>query len=180
MAFYSSLLYLKEFRCVTETAGEAGNDSPYFMVIVGNQSQEFFTDVVRVRMPAWDGAAYSGKLFTPNLWVHNHVDTNSVVLVALVEEDDGPDVGGSNLSILQLLMKAKFNSYRDWNLTLAQRASLMTNHFRTYITDILGNDDYIQTKHLPISAAVGDLPLLNFYGDGGHYRVRFTMVDTQG
>lgn len=70
MAYFSSLLYLKEFRCVEET-DEVGNDSPYFVVFVGNKSGQPFSDVVRVRDPDWDGAASTGKLFQPNLWVHN-------------------------------------------------------------------------------------------------------------
>ena len=56
------------------------------MVFVGNKAGQPSSDVVRVRDPAWDGAAHSGKLFQPNMWVHNQVDTNSVVLVALLEE----------------------------------------------------------------------------------------------
>ena len=179
VAFYSSLLYLKEFRCVVETE-EWGDDSPYFVIFVGNLSQGLFTDVVRLRMPAWDNSAHSGKLFTPNLWAHNHVDTHSVVLVALVEEDDDADIGTDQLATLKLLMNARFSHYSSWNLTLPQRASLMAEHFKTYLKDLLNSDEYIQTRHLPISANVGDLPLLNFFGDGGHYRVRFKMVDTQG
>jgi hypothetical protein len=43
---------------------------------------------------------------------------------------------------------------------------------------MLSNDEFIQARHLPIDTPEGDLPLLNFYGDGGHYRVRFKMVST--
>jgi len=179
VAFYSSLLDLKEFRCVVETS-EEGDDSPYFVVFVGNLSQGLFTDVVTLRVPGWDNSAHSGKLFTPNLWAHNHVDTNSLVLVTLVEEDHDADIGSAQLTTLKLLMHARFSHYSSWNLTLPQRASLMAGHQRSYINDLLDNDEYIQTRHLPISTNVGDLPLLNFFGDDGHYRVRFKMVNTQG
>ncbi len=178
MAYYPSLLYLKEFRCVVET-DEGGNDSPYFLVFVGNRSQENHTDVVRLRMPAWDGEAYSGKLFSPNLWAHNHVDGNTAVVVALLEEDWDPDIGDVGLTVLRTLMKAKWNAYKDWNLTTAQRATLMAGHLAAYTKDLLSNDEFIQAKTLAITTGSGDLPLLDFYGDGGHYRVRFKMVNTQ-
>jgi hypothetical protein len=180
MSFFPSLLYLKELRCVKETEGEWGNDSPYFVVFVGNLAGNPSSDVVRKRDPAWDGQAYSGKLFTPNLLVHTQVGTNSVVVVAMVEEDDNADIGTAQLTTLKMLMQAKFQYYSSWNLTLAQRASLMSGHLSTYVKDLLGNDDFIQSRHLPIASEVGDLPLLDFYGDGGHYRVRFNMVSTSG
>lgn len=179
MAYYPSLLYLKEFRCVVETEGEGGNDSPYFIIFVGNLAQENFTDVVRLRMEEWDEEAYSGKLFTPNLWAHNHVDGNTAVAVVLLEEDWDPDIGSNGLVLLRTILKAKWNSYKDWNLTTAQRATLMAGHLATYTKDLLGNDEFIQARTLPITTASGDLPLLNFYGDGAHYRVRFKMVNTQ-
>ena len=178
MAYFSSLLYLKEFRCVEET-DEVGNDSPYFVVFVGNKSGQPFSDVVRVRDPDWDGAASTGKLFQPNLWVHNQVDTNSIVLVALIEEDYDADINASKIATLKLLMQTRFNVYASWNLSNDQLAYLARSDFAGYLQDLLVNDEYIQTKRLSISANVGDLPLLNFAGDGGAYRVRFKMVSTQ-
>lgn len=178
MTYYTSLLYLKEFRCVEET-DEGGNDSPYFVVFVANKGGQIFSDVVRVRDPDWDGAAYSGKLFQPNLWVHNHVDTNSIVLVALIEEDFDPDIGDSKIALLKTLMHIRFSTYAGWNLTNDQLAYLARSDFAGYLQDLLVNDEYIQTKRLSVSTNVGDLPLLNFAGDGGSYRVRFKMVNTQ-
>lgn len=178
MAYFPSLLYLKEFRCVKESEGEMGNDSPYFVVFVGNLAGNPSSDVVRKRDPDWDEKAYSGKLFTPNLLVHTQVGLNSVVVVAMVEEDDNADIGTVQLATLKVLMQSKWQYYSSWTLTPAQRAVLMRGHLASYIQDLLGNDDYIQALHLPIASEVGDLPLLNFYGDGAHYRVRFHMVGT--
>ncbi len=178
MAFYPSLLYLKEFRCVTDT-DESYDDSPYFLVFIGNRSQENFTDVVRLRLSEWDNNAHDGKLFTPNLWAHNHVDSNTVVVVALVEEDFDPDFSDNVSILLKSIMKIYWESYKDWNLTTAQRASLMVTHFSATIKGMLANDEFIQARHLSINTSEGDLPLLNFYGEGGHYRVRFKMVNTQ-
>lgn len=179
MAYYPSLLYLKEFRCVEET-DELGNDSPYFVVFVGNKAGQPSSDVVRVRDPAWDGAAHSGKLFQPNMWVHNQVDTNSVVLVALLEEDYAPDINAGKIEVLKLLMQAKWAIYGGWNLSNSQLAYLARSDLANYLQGLLANDEYIQTKHLTISTSVGNLPLLTFGGDGGFYRVRFHMVSTQG
>lgn len=178
MAYYSSLLYLKEFRCVEET-DEVGNDSPYFVVFIGNKGGAPSSDVVRLRDPDWDGAAHSGKLFQPNLWVHNQVDTNSIVLVALIEEDYAADINASRIAVLKVLMQSKWSIYGSWNLSNAQLAYLARNDFASYLQDLLVNDEYIQTKSLSISTNVGDLPLLTFAGDGGFYRVRFKMVATQ-
>lgn len=178
MAHFSSLLYLKEFRCVEET-DELGNDSPYFVVFVGNNSGQPSSDVVRVRDPAWDGAAKSGKLFQPNMWVHNQVDTNSIVVVALVEEDYDPDITDGKIAVLKLLMQTRFNLYAGWGLTKQQLAYQMRHEFADYLPDLLVNDEYTQSKSLNVNTGVGDLPLLTFSGDGGFYRVRFKMVSTQ-
>lgn len=173
----TSLLYLKEFRCVVET-DEGGNDSPYFLVFVGNRHGPPKSDTLLVRMPAWDGEAYSGKLFTPNLWVSDQVDTDSLVLVALMEEDWDPDIAGSTLATLKAMMQARWAIYGSWTITADQRAYLARSDFNGYIEDLRANDEFIQSRRLNISTEVGDLPLLNFYGDGGHYRVRFYMKST--
>ena len=175
----TSLLYLKEFRCVKET-DEEGNDSPYFIVFVGNRNHPKSMSIERKRLEAWDTKAYSGKLFTPNLYISNDVVTNSVVLVGLIEEDWDPDIGGT--ALLHAMLLPHWNNYTSaaWsNLSISQLAALMRDKMATVLKACMANDEYIQTRHLPISVEVGDLPLLNFYGDEGHYRVRFEMKSTQ-
>ena len=39
-------LVLKEFRCVIET-DEVGDDSPYFVIVIGNSGSPKFSDVHR-------------------------------------------------------------------------------------------------------------------------------------
>lgn len=174
-----SLLYLKEFRCVAET-DEGGNDSPYFLVFIGNRHHPKSMSVQRVRMPEWDEKAFTGKLFQPHLYISNAVRTDTVVLVTMLEEDWDPDFEGATL--LQALMLAHWTVYTgpDWsNLTVNQLAAIMRDRMATLVRDMLANDEYLKTLQLPISVSVGELPLLKFAGDLGRYNVRFEMKSTQ-
>jgi hypothetical protein len=175
----NSLLYLKEFRCVTPTEGSG--DSPYFIVFTGNRTNPPRFEVKTLRSEDWDGDTGPNDYFKVQTLVGTDCTTSSVVLVAMVEEDDGPDFTGGGGILIQTMLKAWWLKYggSGWsNLSNEQVASLMADKFGQIVRSGLGNDDYMGVKHLKVTQAVGDLPLLTFNSDGGQYRVRFNMVST--
>lgn len=171
-------LYLKEFRCVETTSGP-GDDSPYFLIFIGNSGTPRYTRVVKIRKEAWDNTIESGELKQPDELVNDHVSPggSSIVVVALMEEDDNADFSGSTLTQLRNRMK---NFYDDiWENSISGQIQssgpLFTSEFRIALEDFKGNDDILGVKLLNVNTGSGGLPLLNFTGDGGRYRVRFRM-----
>ncbi|MES2070130.1 MAG: hypothetical protein V4488_07270 [Pseudomonadota bacterium] len=169
-------LILKEFRCVEET-DEAGADSPYFVVFVGHPGKPESADVKMIRKGEWDNEVSTGDLLVANVPVASGVDTNTLVLVALMEEDVNPDIAGTELSNVRNWMKAVFQAFGSINgASAAQLSPLVMPEFIKALNANLTNDDVVGISRLSITTASGLLPLINFFGDGGQYKVRFNMA----
>src|SRR5687768_3632484 len=92
-------LVFSQFRCLEET-NEIGSDSPYFLVFSASGSNPDLNHTVLVRQPHWDDEVDSGEAFSPNTAVAT-VNSNSLVLAAVVEEDDGPDLSSSDVNSIR-------------------------------------------------------------------------------
>lgn len=167
-------LRLKEFRCVEES-DEVGSDSPYFVVFVGDPSEPgSAAKLVVVRRESWDNETDSGELKSPNAVVSKDVGVGDLLLCALMEEDDNRDIAGDAFDRVESWMRTVFDAYRaSGSASAKQMAEHLKPEFRRALNNARYNDEILGVVHVPVSTANGPLPLRNFYGDGGHYRVRF-------
>lgn len=171
-------LHLKEFRCVEET-DEAGDDSPYFLIFIGNSGSPKFSVVELVRRPEWDDAVSKGQLKQPDALVNSFVGAGkSVVIVALMEEDGSTDFAGATLQSLRSRM---FSAYQDiWSKRAGNQiqgdAGLLRAEFIAALQALKGNDDRVGVEILNVNTNAGFLPLLNINGQGGRYSVRFRIA----
>jgi hypothetical protein len=174
-------LVLKEFRCVEES-NEGGSDSPYFLVFVGDPGS---SKLFMLRDGDWDEEVDSGDLihvFQP----FAAVNKNSVVLVALLEEDWDPDyqtgTGAPHVpSSVKNFTKLRTAAQTAWQGLVAAGTynasalrTAMMFPFTGLVAQRLENDELLGVQSLRVSTLAGDLPLLTFHGDGGEYRVRFS------
>ncbi|HYP40517.1 MAG TPA: hypothetical protein VEX13_09165 [Chloroflexia bacterium] len=168
-------LKLKSFRCIEET-DETGSDSPYFVIFVGRPGATPSSDVVTIREVQWDNEVDTGDFSTTNSTVAGNVGTNAVVLVALMEEDDGPNVIGSGmLAHIKQVMNVWFNPLAASNLTPQQIAFQILPTFRMMLDVFNGNDEIVSVKSLRVTTLSGNLAPLSLNGDGGRYQVQFSM-----
>jgi hypothetical protein len=169
-------LILKEFRCVEET-DEVGSDSPYFVIFVGQRGNAPISDVKTIRKDSWDNNIGSGDFRAPNITVAAGVDTSTLVIVALMEEDANPDITGGDLANVQNWMKSVFQAFGSVGGTsLTQLAAQVKPEFIKALNANITNDEIVNVQRLTITTLSGSLPLVHFFGDGGHYRVRFRMT----
>ena len=170
-------LTLKEFRCVEET-DEVGSDSPYFLVFQGDPTRPGSeADLHRVRRDSWDNEISSGSFRRPNAVVTKDIGSNHLVLCALMEEDNDPDIGGAAFAGVENWMRTVFDAYRaSGTRSAADMAGDLIPEFRRAIKAYRSNDELVNILRVRLNAdGSGQLPLLNYYGDCGHYRVRFTL-----
>jgi hypothetical protein len=170
-------LVLKEFRAVEET-DEVGSDSPYFLIFRGRPNNPTASTVDIVRFGSWDNEIDSGDFRTVNFAVGTGVDAGTVVLVALMEEDVDPNFTSSNQAMKNVRgwMKTALQAWGANGATVDQVASSLTPEFAKAINANRGNDDIVSIQQLKITTLSGQLGLLHMKGDGGYYRVRFTMA----
>src|SRR5262245_54761153 len=85
-------LRLTQIKCHEET-DEVGWDSPYFVVFVGrgHGSGKLSSDLKFLKKWNWDNEFESGTKQTFEMSVATGVEGNSLVLIAMLEEDDNPD-----------------------------------------------------------------------------------------
>jgi len=168
-------LVLQDFTCIEET-DEAGWDSPYFVIFVGHPGSSALSDVRTVRKESWDNNIGSGSVRIPNLTVASGVNSNTLVLVALIEEDVNPDITGSSLAHVQRWMNAVFGAFGQiGGISLNQLELLVGPEFERALNANIANDDIVAVHRLGIGKASGVLPQMHFWGAGGHYAVRFRM-----
>jgi hypothetical protein len=99
------------------------------------------------------------------------VDKNTLVLVALMEEDVDPDIVGNDLDSVRTWMKPKFDTWGAMqNVTMDKLASEISTDFRKALNTYRTNDKLVDIERLKITALAGDLPLLEMQGDGGYYK----------
>jgi murein DD-endopeptidase MepM/ murein hydrolase activator NlpD len=168
-------LFLKEFRCVEETDMEPGGESPYFVVFLGKRiGNTVQSRLVRIRKQIWDTQVDAGELWRADEEVIEQVDKETFVLVALMEEDFDADIAGDTVSYLRSEMRKAFKDVAsDASLSFDDLEIRMKPLFLGAIGRSTTNDECLGVKRLDITTHDGELPLLNYAGDGSNYRVRF-------
>lgn len=175
-------LLLQRVHCVRDT-DESGGESPYFLVTVGQRGATPKLFMTRVRIPEWDNAFHNDTRLATNTLVASRelagcpdLNTNTLVLVTMLEEDDNADIDGGTVSFLRTVMSTHWLVYggSTWaSASLQNVGEIMGIRLRAMVEGVLGNDDYMGTRRLQLSTVEGDLGLLSFSGDDGLYRVRF-------
>jgi len=171
-------LILEEFHCIVET-DEAGWDSPYFIVFVGQRTGNIPTcDVYTIRQDSWDNDIGSGDSRKVNFTIPTEVDTDTLVFVALMEEDDNADITGRDLANVRDWMKAMFQAFGSVNgLPFNQLGSKMYKEFNNAIAANITDDDCVAVQRVIIPDSLGPIRAVNFWGVGGRYWVRFRLVE---
>jgi len=171
-------LILKAFRCLKQN-DNFFSDSPYFVILIANSGTPAFFDVKRLRDPKWDNNFEASTRVDPNMTVSSSVGTNSLVLVALMEEEDNPDIGGTAINDIKAQVKPLYDAF--WASGAASADDLEAHLAFPFMNAVFkkrGNDDVIQIPRLKITKSAGDLPLLDMKSksESGEYRVRFAMA----
>ena len=172
-------LVLKEFRCVEDT-DESGAESPYFLVYIAALDKNE-TVLKMIRQGNWHNEVDKGELWTVNATVSNGFNFNpntTLVLSALIEEDDNVDVSNFEKdNIIKPLLDARLRDVKKSgaNIITDGIASGFINTFNSGLVLSLSNDDKMGVKRLKTTGTTGNQPLLNYFADTGHYRVRFTI-----
>lgn len=172
-------LILKEFRCVEDT-DESGAESPYFLVFVGDL-ETGKTELKMIRQGNWHNEVDKGELWTVNATVVSGFNFNpnpTLILVALIEEDENLDISNFERdNIIKPLLAAKFKSFKDSGATIVTSgiSSGVKSTFNAALGLTLANDDNMGVIRLKPNGHSGDQPLLNYFADTGHYRVRFII-----
>ncbi len=176
-----SKLILKEFRCVEDT-DESGSESPYFLVFIGDL-ETGKTDVKRIKQGNWDDEVDKGELWVINApvpFAHNFsFKTNpTLILVALIEEDVDVDISETEVNnFFKPLLDNSFQSFKKSGSSIVTNgiSSSVAGDFNLLLGLKLGNDDNMGVKRLKPTGQAGNQPLLNYFADTGHYRVRFVI-----
>jgi len=169
-------LFLKEFRCVEET-DEVGDDSPYFVIFVGNAGSPKHCEVKVIRRSEWDNDISSSSFRSVNQKISDGVGSSTVVLVGLMEEDNDPDITGEQLTKVRNWMTTLYDAYWVSGASSAsQLADKLRPEFYRALNNYRSNDEIVGVVHQPISSTTGLQPLRHIYGDGGYYRVRLSTA----
>ena len=188
-------LVLKGFQC-REESDEIDNDSPYFVIFEVKTNNLLTRNqlVAVIRRRADDNTVSTGSPFrrldaTVPL---GEINERSVVLVALLEDDDNPDIGLLTVDEAGSVAKVAESAFAQQTVQEAMRFVLLAfaasgvhsvmqlaeglkPAFASAINSAVINDDLLGVAHLPIPDRLGELPLLTFRGDGSHYEVRFVL-----
>ena len=175
-----SQLILKEFRCVDDT-NESGAESPYFIVFVGDLTTGD-NDTQLVRQGNWHNEVDKGELWVVNAPVVSGFSFKAgptVVLVALIEEDENVDISKAEVNaIVKPIMDSQFESIKKAGTTTVTSAiaGSLRSAFNNALSIFLNNDDNMGVIRLKVNGKTGLQPLLNYFADSGHYRVRFEVA----
>jgi hypothetical protein len=122
-----------------------------------------------------------GELWEVNVQIVNGFSLNpnpTLVLVALLEEDDNLDISNDAINTgLKTFLEGRFNGFRDSGSTVVTSAisNSLRDAFNNWLSLALSNDDNMGVKRLRLNGDSGLQPLLNYFADTGHYRVRFLV-----
>ena len=154
------------FWCDEETSEVAASDSPYFLVYVGDASQGK-SAVKRVRHASWDDNVDKGEPPRSATFTMPGINQFSLVLVALMEEDNDPD---ANLALkVQNWMDNLDGLLQPAIVTSSPVVTLMREEMKKAIENNWSNDDLVGVKRITSGQT------LHYFGEGGHYRVRFEV-----
>ena len=179
-----SKLILKRFACVTET-DEIGADSPYFLTFVGDITSGT-TSIKLTRQGNWHNEVDQGETWIVNEQVadgFNFVASKTVVLCAMVEEDEGMDIDSEEVGMIKLALTIRLKQFK------ATGSTTMTNLIRSNLlatmrgamgnmlnSSVGASDDLVAVSALKLNGNSGDQSIVTLVGDGGRYKVRYAVA----
>ena len=179
-----SKLILKRFACVTET-DEIGADSPYFLTFVGDITTGT-TSIKLTRQGNWHNEVDQGETWIVNEQVadgFNFVASKTVVLCAMVEEDEGIDINSDEVGMIKLVLTqrlAQFRATGSTTMTSLIRSNLLTMMHgamsNMLSTSVGASDDFVAVKALTLNGQTGEQSIVTLVGDGGKYKVRYAVA----
>ncbi|MCU7373076.1 hypothetical protein PEC18_20200 [Paucibacter sp. O1-1] len=169
-------LMVTQIKCLDDTS-EGGSDAPYLMVFMGHRNVPG-GKLIRVRDPDWDGAFLAGKTMNMRQIVNEAEAGGAFVFAWLLEEDFDPDLGSGG--VLQLMMQSVWNIYGGsaWaNLNSDQLRSIVRPKLTDLLKSTLSNDEYLGSHSfvVPLVTTETSLSPLSYSGDGGSYKITFTV-----
>jgi hypothetical protein len=181
-------LVVDALRCITET-DEAGSDDIYTVTFRSNTIKPFDSNIgVRGPGTLWTDFD-SGNVELTDVTIATY-RPDAVYVVMLVERDNDRDINGDEVlgawraqthavwvgEMFSLLGPSPGPASESQRAVAAQRiVSAMLGLASLYLDFPKGNDDVIDIPKR-IRIAPGQSVLEEFYGDGGHYRIRFKVV----
>lgn len=169
-------LMVTQIKCLDDTS-EGGSDAPYLMVFIGHRTVPG-GKLIRVRDPAWDGAFLAGKIVNTRQIVDEAEAGGAFVFAWLLEEDWDPDLASGGF--LQTLMQSIWTVYGGsaWaNLNSDQLRSIVRPKLTDLLKSTLSNDEYLGAHSFVVPLVTQETPLspLSYSGDGGSYKITFTV-----
>lgn len=169
-------LMLTQLKCVDDTS-EGGDDSPYVLVFMAHRNVPG-GKLHRLRDSDWDDNFNVGSVDNTRRIIDESEAGGAFVFAFMLEEDWDPDLGGGG--VLQLMMQSVWNVYGQsgWsNLTPAQLRSIVGPKLSSIVSASLSNDEYLGWHSFVVPTVTTETPLtpLNFSGDGGTYKLTFTV-----
>ena len=169
-------LMLTQLKCLDDT-DEGGDDSPYVILFMAHRNVPG-GKLIRVRDPAWDNNFVAGTTVNTKMIVDESEAGGAFVFAWLLEEDWDPDLGSGG--VLQLLMQSIWNVYGGsaWaNLTSDQLRTVVRPKLTAIVKSSLSNDEYLGAHSfvVPLVTTETALTPLSYSGDGGSYKITFTV-----
>jgi hypothetical protein len=180
-------LTLKEFRCVVDT-DESGDESPYFLTWVADLRLRE-TRLKFTRKAFWENKVSPGPWWPVNDVVVDDEDfdlspLHTLALAAMVEEDEGTDIKGTELEAIKGRMNDVFLNHVE--IAQAQDPgfiNVMRNTLRSQILeklssaigaddDLMEEDDHKAVRRIVLTGT-GNLALVTFKGGNGEYQARY-------
>lgn len=170
-------LMVTNITCVDDTS-EGGDDAPYLMVFLGHRHVPG-GKLLRVRDPDWDNTFTAGKSLSTRQIVDESEAGGAFVFAWLLEEDFDPDLGSGGF--LQSMMQSVWTVYGgdQWaNLTSDQLRSIVRPKLTNLLKSALSNDEYLGSHSFVVPLVTSETaltPPFKYAGDGGSYRVTFSV-----
>lgn len=171
-------LMVTNIKCVDDTT-ESGDDAPYLMVFIGHRHVPG-GKLIRVRDPDWDNTFHAGKSVDTRQIVDEAEAGGAFVFAWLLEEDFDPDMSGGT-SFLQTNMQTiwtLFGGDKWGNLTSDQLRSIVRPKLTEVVKSALSNDEYLGVHSFVVPKVTTETalkPPFKYSGDGGSYRVTFSV-----
>lgn len=181
-------LTLKEFRCVVDT-DEMGDESPYFLTWVGDRTLQE-SRIKFSRKAFWENKVSPGPWWPVNDVVVNDENfalnpQQTMALAAMVEEDEGTDLNGTEVAAINTQMQTVFRNHIGVGAQVqdANFINIMRNTFRGQILaklspangaddDLMEEDDHKAVRRIVLNGT-GTLDLVTFKGGNGKYEARY-------
>jgi len=171
-------LILEKMRCVKSS--ERNGESPYLLIFIGHKLPSPTSTVVKLYQPQWDNNFYAGSVVTPNITVGTGVDFDTLVMVALIDEDANHDFDGIWLTKVQNRMADEFGKAcaQEPLLTAPQLEGQLIPQFSTALETFRTDDDAYQIRHLQMARGTSETLVISelVTGGGGRYELNFRLT----